>query len=259
MRRFEDKVVVVTGAAQGIGFAIARRFGREGAQVVIPDINEKGAVEAAQTLEKEDIKAVGLYCDVASKKSVDAAFAEAEKRFKTCHVLVNNAGAASETLLLDMTEEEWHHAIGVILNGTFFCTQAAARLMRKTGVAGAIVNIASQGWRTSKPGRNHYSAGKAAVVQFTRSSAIDLAPYNIRVNAISPGGVATGMSTYLLDDPAKMARYTSHVPLARLGSVDEIASVAAFLASDDASFMTAANLDVDGGKNALGSSLRIGA
>jgi NAD(P)-dependent dehydrogenase (short-subunit alcohol dehydrogenase family) len=254
VRRFEGNVAVVTGAAQGIGFAIARRFAQEGATAVIADVNEAGAMEAAQQLREEGLRAVGRGCDVSAKASVDRTFASVAEELGTVHVLVNNAGAASNTLMIDMPETEWRHAMGVILDGTFFCSQAAGRLMKNNPDGGAIVNIASQGAHTTRAGRTHYSVAKAAVVQLTRATAIEFAPFNIRANCISPGGVATGISAWLLKDPVKLEKYLESVPVGRLGQPEEIGAIAAFLASSEAAYMNGAELAVDGGKHALGAS-----
>jgi NAD(P)-dependent dehydrogenase (short-subunit alcohol dehydrogenase family) len=254
--RFKSKIVVVTGAAQGIGNAIARRFAEEGATVVIADLNKDGATTAASAFQRDGLSANAMTVDVSNKASVDALFGEVEKAHGSVDVLVNNAGAASENTFLGLTEPEWRHALGVMLDGTFFCTQAAGRLMKKSGKGGAVVNIASQGARTLRAGRTHYSVAKAGIVQLTQAAAVELAPYKVRVNSVSPGGVATGISRYLLDDPARLERYNQHVPLGRLGQPSEVAAVVAFLASDDASYITATDVDVDGGKHALGSSTR---
>jgi len=254
--RFSGQVAVVTGAGQGIGLEIAKRLGMEGATVIIGDINTSQGEQSAKTLKEDGIRAEYEYIDVTQKRVVDECFAGILKRHETVDVLVNNAGAASITPLLDMSEEQWRTAIGTMLDGTYFCTQAAAKAMANSERGGAIVNISSKAAKTAKPGRAHYSTAKAGIVQLTRASAVDLACYGIRVNSICPGGVAAGMSTYLLEDKEKLEAWNRHVPLGRLGEASEIAAVVAFLASDEASFVTGANIDVDGGQGALGSADR---
>ncbi|WP_300655162.1 SDR family NAD(P)-dependent oxidoreductase [Pseudomonas sp.] len=236
-----NKVAFVTGAGQGMGRAIVQRFAEYGAVVVAADIN----LEAAQqTIADLGGNALALVCNVADSTSVAAAMAEVEARFGRVDILVNNAGVGSIDTFVDTPDENWQRVIGVNLTGTFLCSREAVRLMHKCGIKGAVINISSTAAMTGE-GPSHYCAAKAGVMGLTRSMARELAASGIRVNTIVPGPTNTPMMADIPDD--WMQSMLKAIPLGRMGESDEIARAAAFLASDDAGFITGQNLAVNGG------------
>ncbi len=237
-----NKVAFVTGAGQGMGRAMVRRFAEEGAVVVAADINLDAARETIEGLAGGS--ALALACNVADSASVAAAMAAVVERFGRLDVLVNNAGVGSVDAFLDTPDEHWQRVIGVNLTGTFLCSREAARLMHQSGEGGVIVNLSSTA-AISGEGPSHYCASKAGVMGLTRSLARELAPSQIRVNTIVPGPTNTPMMAGIPDD--WMQSMVKAIPLGRMCEPDEIAKVAAFLASDDASFITGQNIAVNGG------------
>jgi 3-oxoacyl-[acyl-carrier protein] reductase len=236
-----NKVAFVTGAGQGMGRAIVRRFAEYGALVVAADIN----LEAAQqTIEGLGENTLALACNVADSASVAQAMSAVEARFGRLDILVNNAGVGSVDAFVDTPDENWQRVIGVNLTGTFLCSREAVRLMQKGEIKGAVINISSTAALTGE-GPSHYCAAKAGVMGLTRSMARELAASGIRVNTIVPGPTNTPMMAGIPDD--WMQSMLKAIPLGRMGETDEIARVAAFLAGDDAGFITGQNLAVNGG------------
>lgn len=236
-----NKVAFVTGAGQGMGRAIVRRFAEYGALVVAADIN----LEAAQqTIEGFGENALALACNVADSASVAQAMSAVEARFGRLDILVNNAGVGSVDAFVDTPDDNWQRVIGVNLTGTFLCSREAVRLMQKGEIKGAVINISSTAALTGE-GPSHYCAAKAGVMGLTRSMARELAASGIRVNTIVPGPTNTPMMAGIPDD--WMQSMLKAIPLGRMGETDEIARVAAFLAGDDAGFITGQNLAVNGG------------
>jgi 3-oxoacyl-[acyl-carrier protein] reductase len=245
MNRFIDKTVVVTGASRGLGRAIAVAFAGEGAYVYVAFRNR--ADEAARTLEL--IAKVGgqgtlLPFDVRDRNSVTEAIARVQRERQALHVLVNNAGLARDALFPLMSADDWHEVVDANLTGTFHCTSAAVRLMLPQK-QGAIINVASAAGIRAAVGQANYSASKGGVLAFTRSLAAELAPRGLRVNAVVPGLLSTGMATRL--DHRIAAEQKARIPLGRAGSAQEVAGVVLFLASDDASYVVGQCLSVDGG------------
>ena len=239
--KFSDKVVFVTGAAQGMGLAIVQRFAAEGARVVAADINAEAAARAVAELGERGL-AVG--CNVADSASVVAAFQAVEARFGRLDVVINSAGIGSMDAFVETPDEAWARVIGVNLTGPFFCSREAVKLMLAAATPGVIINISSTAALTGE-GPSHYCAAKAGVMGLTRSMARELAGNGIRVNTIVPGPTNTPMMADIPDD--WMQSMLKAIPLGRMGETDEIARVAAFLASDDAAFITGQNLAVNGG------------
>ncbi len=248
--RLKDRIAIITGAHRGIGFAIAERFVQEGATVVISDIDDKGGEAAAKA-----IGATYMHCDVSQAAEVNALVDGVVQRFGAVDILVNNAGIAMGGDFLDVTEADFDRVIGINLKGSFLMLQACARHMVKQAQAGrkpgAIVNMSSVNDTLAIPGIVTYCISKGGVSQLTRSTSIALAPHGIRVNAIGPGSINTDMMKGVLADRAALNRALSRTPLGRVGEASEVAAIAAFLASDDASYVTGETIYVDGGRMPL--------
>jgi len=236
-----NKVAFVTGAGQGMGRAIVRHFAEQGAKVVAADINLDAA---RQSIEGLGEKALAVSCNVADSDSVATAMAAVHAHFGSLDVLVNNAGIGSIDAFAQTPDEHWQRVIGVNLTGPFFCSREAVKLMLAAASPGVIINISSTAALTGE-GPSHYCAAKAGVMGLTRSMARELAGNGIRVNTIVPGPTNTPMMADIPDD--WMQSMLKAIPLGRMGETDEIARVAAFLASDDAAFITGQNLAVNGG------------
>ena len=236
-----NKVAFVTGAGQGIGQAIVQQFAEQGAVVVAADIN---LAAAQKTVAGLGDKAMAVSCNVADSDSVATAMAAVVARFGQLDILVNNAGIGSIDAFAQTPDENWQRVIGVNLTGTFFCSREAVKLMLEKATPGVVINISSTAAMTGE-GPSHYCAAKAGVMGLTRSMARELASQGIRVNTIVPGPTNTPMMADIPED--WMQAMLKAIPLGRMGETDEIARVAAFLASDDASFITGQNLAVNGG------------
>ncbi|MQU55192.1 SDR family NAD(P)-dependent oxidoreductase [Pseudomonas sp. FSL R10-1339] len=236
-----NKVAFVTGAGQGMGRAIVRHFAEQGAKVVAADINLDAA---RQSIEGLGEKALAVSCNVADSDSVATAMAAVHAHFGSLDVLVNNAGIGSIDAFAQTPDEHWQRVIGVNLTGPFFCSREAVKLMLAAATPGVIINISSTAALTGE-GPSHYCAAKVGVMGLTRSMARELAGNGIRVNTIVPGPTNTPMMADIPDD--WMQSMLKAIPLGRMGETDEIARVAAFLASDDAAFITGQNLAVNGG------------
>jgi NAD(P)-dependent dehydrogenase (short-subunit alcohol dehydrogenase family) len=249
----EDRVVLITGAAHGIGLACARRFSTDGWQVVLADQDARGGAAAAEELGPD---ARFFHCDVGSRLAVHNLVAEAISTFGRIDVLVNNAGIRTGGAILTQDEAEFDRVMAVNVKGPFLLTQAVARQMveqiqasgqrqRDLRLRHAIVNISSIESQVAAPDQLAYSVSEGALVQLTRACALALAPYHIRVNAVAPGTVNTGMAV------DTMKTVLARTPLGRVADPDEIAGVVAFLASPDASYITGEIIVADGGRMAL--------
>jgi meso-butanediol dehydrogenase/(S,S)-butanediol dehydrogenase/diacetyl reductase len=246
MKRFEGKVVIVTGAASGIGAATARRFSSEGAFVALVDRNEVPLAKIAKELPAQFTLA--HLADVSDSDSVDAMVATTVKRFGRLDVMVNNAGVYEGGALSEITNEQWRKVMATDLDGVFFGCRAALPHLEKTG--GSIVNTASVSGTGGDWATSPYNAAKGAVVNLTRSLALDLGSKGVRVNSVCPSLTRTGMTADMMQDEKLLAKFRERIPLGRVCEPHEVAAVIAFLASDDASFVTGANVAVDGGVSA---------
>jgi len=247
----QDRVVVITGGAQGIGEACARRLAQDGAAVALWDLADDAGRQLAAALNAAGGRALYVHCNVASKAAVDAALAATLAHFDHVDGLVNNAGIFRAAPFLDITEADWDAVIAVNLKGSFLVGQAVARELVKQQ-RGAIVNMSSVNGTLAIPSIASYNASKGAINQLTRVMALAFADQGVRVNAVAPGTIATELAknAVLTSDEAK-ARILSRTPMKRLGEPGEIADVVAFLLSDAASYMTGEIVVVDGGRMTL--------
>jgi len=236
------RVAVVTGAAGGLGAAVARRLVADGAAVVLLDRDEAGL----QSVAAELAGATALVADVADETAVAAAAAEVERRHGRCDVLVNNAALYARAPLDGHPLDVWDDVLAVNLRGTFLCTRAFGALMLAGG-GGAIVNVTSIAARVPTPGAAAYCASKAAIVALTRQTALEWGPRGVRANAVSPGFMATQMSVVDYDDEALARARAERVPVRRIADPDDVARVVAFLAGPDAGYVSGEELVVDGG------------
>lgn len=250
-----DKVAIVTGAARGIGYACAQRFAREGARVMLADIDEKAGAEAASVIRDAGGDAQFVACDVSDRLGVHNLIAATLESHERIDVLINNAAIVHSEDFLDLSETAFERVMKVNLTGAFLTGQAAARAMKRQFEEdqrqGVIINMSSVNAEVAIPDQVPYVVAKGGLNQLTRVMAVALAKYGIRVNAIGPGSVSTGMLRAVNADDAGRARLMSRTPMGRVGSPDEIAGVAAFLASDDASYITGECIYADGGRLAL--------
>jgi 3-oxoacyl-[acyl-carrier protein] reductase len=248
--RFAGRVAIVTGAAQGIGAATARRLAEEGATVAVLDRNADGANATAKAITGAGGSGFGLACDVSSADSVEGAVAEVASRHGHVDVLVNNAGITRDNLLFKMTDEEWITVLQVNLSSVFLMCRAAQKQMVPAKY-GRIVNLSSRSALGNR-GQANYAAAKAGIQGLTATLAIELGPFNITVNAVAPGYVATPMTAATAERVGMSAddhqrAVAERTPLRRVGQPEEIAAVIAFLASDDASYVSGQTLYVNGG------------
>lgn len=239
------KLALVTGGAQGIGYACAEALAEDGARIILADINEAGVMAAAKKLGH---KTIAIACDMGDAEQINNMFDMIEAEHGTIDVLVNNAGIAEPGDFLSYNLETFKRVIDVNLCGAFIALQRAANAMVNAGVEGAIVNMSSINAVVSIPAIPAYCASKGGVMQLTKASALALAPHNIRVNAVGPGSIDTEMMAGVNANPEAMKMVMSRTPLKRIGSAREIGDVVAFLASDKASYITGETIYVDGGR-----------
>ncbi len=245
------KTAIVTGAAGGIGYAIAERFAKEGVRVMIADVDRaKGEAAATGLSSAGDVSFV--QCDVSKSAEVNRLVETAISSFGTIDILVNNAGIVHGADFLDLAEADFDRVLGVNLKGSFLVGQAVARHMadrvKSGGRPGSIVNMSSVNAVFAIANQVPYSVSKGGVSQLTKAMALGLAPYGIRVNAIGPGSIMTDMLASVNADPAAKNRILSRTPLGRIGDPAEIAAIAVFLASDEASYITGQTIYADGGR-----------
>ena len=259
---FSGRSVLVTGGAKGIGEAIATRFAAEGAKVVLIDVDVKAGEALAEALRRAGRQARFLRCDVGSADEVRALIADVAASEGSLDVLVNNAAILDSADFLDLSEADFDRVLRTNLKGAFLMGQAAARQMvaqvQAGGQAGAIINLSSVNAVFALPDHVAYSISKGGIAQLTKVMALSLAPYGIRANAIGPGSIMTAMLEKVMTDAAVRERILSRTPLGRLGLPEEIANVAVFLASDQASYITGQTIYADGGRLPLNYTVPVG-
>jgi len=256
MERYKDKTVVVTGGNQGIGLAIAKRFAEEGANVAIASV-DASVIEVAGQMSKDGGKAVGIVCDVTNKGAVIELYERVISEFGAVDISVQNAGVITIAKIEDLTEAEWDANLDVNTKGAFLCCQEAIKRMRKSGNGGKLINMASGQARAGFIYTPHYAASKFGVMGMTQSLAKEVAADNITVNAVCPGIIVTDMWDYndrvwgkMLGDfgPGElMESWVENIPMKRAGEGKDVAALIAFLASEDADYITGQTINVDGG------------
>jgi D-sorbitol dehydrogenase (acceptor) len=254
--RLENKVAIVTGGAQGMGRAIAERYIREGAKVVIADLNLEGAEQTARELGGDEGSAIAVAVDVRNQEQVRQMVDAAVSHFGGLDILVNNAGVGKIIPFLDTTEQDWDFMFDINVKGLLWCSQAAARQMIAQERGGKIINLASQAGRRGEALALAYCASKACVISVTQSTALALAPHKINVNAIAPGIVDTPFWVNIdkqfaeilgmeIGEPKRT--FTAAIPLGRIEQPEDVTGAAVFLASADSDYMTQQTINVDGG------------
>jgi len=236
------RVALVTGAASGMGRAIALRFARDGAKVAVVDINLDGAQKVAEHIKGLKGKAIAIKCDVASERQVEQAVKETREQLGNIGILVNNAGIAGGCFIADLTTKEWRRMLGIHCDGMFFFTRAVIKSMQQ---GDRIINISSMDGIQGQVFSTHYATAKGAMIAFTTSLALELAPRGITVNGIAPGIIRTPMGQMLIDVAPE---FYKEIPVLRWGEPEDIAELAAFLASPAASYVNGVSIPVDGGR-----------
>ena len=252
MSKLAGKVAIVTGAANGIGLACARRFAADGASVVLGDVDASAGEAAAARMRGEGAQAIFVQTDVTQRAALEQLVARAMAEFGRLDIMLNNAGIAKTAAILDMSDETFDLVLATNLRSAFIGTQLAARQMKAGGRAGVIINMSSVNALLAIPGLGAYACSKGALNQLTKVAAIELAEHHIRVVAIGPGTILTDLAKQsVMGDEAARRKILSRTPIGRAGEPEEIASVASFLASDDASYITGQTIYPDGGRLAL--------
>ena len=242
--RLKNKVALITGGARGIGRAIALTYAQEGADIVVADVNLEIAQQTASEIEALGRKALALEMDVTSFAKVEEGINKILDKMGKVDILVNNAGITKDNLLLRMSEADWDAVINVNLKGTFNCIKAVTRPMIKRR-GGRIISIASIIGLMGNPGQANYAASKAGIIALTKTVAKELSSRNINANAVAPGFIQTAMTDKLSEDVKK--KMLEAIPLARLGTPQDVANVCLFLASDESSYITGQTITIDGG------------
>lgn len=242
--RMKDKIIVITGAARGIGFSIAEVFGLEGGNLIILDLFQDGVDLAVSQLKQKGYEADGFAVNVTDSAAMEVVVNSIIEKYQKIDVLINNAGITKDNLILRMKEEEWDAVLAVNLKGAFICTQKISRHMLKQK-SGSIINMASVIGLMGNAGQANYAASKGGLIAFTKSCAKEFASRQIRVNAIAPGFIQTEMTHQLTAEV--VAKYAEAIPLNRMGSPEDVANACLFLASKEAEYITGQTIQVDGG------------
>ena len=245
----KNKVAIITGARRGMGKTHALTLAKAGAKVVVSDISLKDCLGVVKEIEKNGGEAIAIKCDVSKKKDVDLMIKKTIKKFKKIDILVNNAGIAQFIPFLKLSEKDWDRTININLKGYFLCAQSCAKEMAKRK-SGTIINISSIAMGQTGAGFStlvHYCASKGGITAMAEALAVELAPYNIRVNTIAPGVIDTPMVQDIKNDSKSLKESLERIPMSRMGRPQEISDAVLFLASDNSSYITGSVLVVDGG------------
>lgn len=251
--QLKDKIAIVTGARRGMGRTHALALAEEGAKVVVSDISLEDCEKVADEVKSSGGQAVAVKCDVTSKKEIDEMVKKTLDEFGKIDILANNAGILQFKPFLELTEQDWDKMMAVNLKGYFLCAQACAKEMAKQK-SGSIINISSIAMGqvgVGYPQIVHYCASKGGITAMTEAMSLELAPLNIRVNAISPGAIDTPMVDAIKQDPKTLEQSLARIPMHRMGNPEEVSNVVVFLASDKSSYMTGSVIVVDGGYLAM--------
>ena len=245
--KLKGKVAIITGSQRGIGYGIAEEMAKEGANIIISDLDLSGCKKASEQLAKKyKVESLAVKCDISKKEEVENLIRQTLKRFKRIDILVNNAGVVRFGPLLQKTEQDWDFTLDINLKGTFLCTQAAAKQMAKQK-QGKIISIASIAGFVGFDNISDYCASKGGIINLTRELALELSPLGINVNAIAPGVIHRPMIRSMLKDKKQRAGLLAQTPLGRVGQPKDIGRAAVYLASSDSDFVTGHTLVVDGG------------
>ena len=246
--KLKDKIALVTGAGRGIGRGIAEVFAEQGAHVAVNDLVSAGPAEdVAATVRAKGRRAVAVGADVSDRNEVEAMFDRVWKELGPIDILVNNAGIETIVPFLDLSDDQWTRLVNVNLRGEWLCSQVFCRHVTQAERKGAIINIGSIQAAKVLPGRTHYAPAKAAIETLTRNMSAEMTPLGIRVNCVHPGLIDTPMTEWVMKSPDILPNVLAQISLGRAGNPREIGSVVAFLASDEASYVTGQSLYVDGG------------
>ncbi|MCL2064596.1 MAG: 3-oxoacyl-[acyl-carrier-protein] reductase [Candidatus Cloacimonetes bacterium] len=244
MFNLENKVAIITGSAQGIGFAIAEKLSESGAITIITDINQEMVEKAVQKLAEKCSRIDGFVMNVTDADSIENCFKNVINKYKTIDILINNAGITKDNLIMRMSEQDWDAVINVNLKGTFLCTKKVSRIMLNQK-SGSIINIASVIGIMGNAAQANYAASKGGILALTKSTAKEFASRGIRCNAVAPGFIETEMTSVL--DEKVIEEYAKAIPLKRMGKPIDVANLCLFLASDESSYITGQTFNVDGG------------
>lgn len=247
MKGLKDKIVIVTGGATGIGRAISQRFAQEGSKVIIVCRTKSNGEAIVKEIKAKGGEALFHQTDISCAESIDKLIQKTLEKYGAINILINNAGIVTmRQPFLEVTEEAYDTVVNINLRGTFFMSQKVGRVMVKQR-SGCIINISSNITQKAEENATHYIAAKGGINAMTRNMAYELAPYNIRVNAVSPGEIYVESAKDFFDDPVNKPRF-EHIPLKRLGYPEDVVGIVLFLASEEASYITGVNVPVDGGQ-----------
>ncbi len=244
--KLKNKIAIVTGSRRGIGRSITLELAKEGAKVVVSDIDLKECQNVCDEIKKTGSDAIAVKCDVSKKRDVDAMVKKTIQKFKRIDILVNNAGVFLMKPFVQMTEKNWDFVLDINLKGVFLCANAVAKQMVKQK-GGKIISIASIAGEVGFMNSSAYCASKAGIINLTKELAMELSPHNINVNVVAPGVIATKMTEDMLKDKKTKEVLLANTPLGRMGNPEEIGKAVIFLASNDSNFITGHTLVVDGG------------
>ena len=244
--KVKNKIAIVTGSGRGIGKSTALELAKEGAKVVVSDIDIKECQNVCNEIKKIGSDAIAVKCDISKKSDVDAMIKKTMQKFQKIDILINNAGVVLTKPFVEMTEKDWDFVLDINLKGVFLCTNAVVKQMIKQK-SGKIISVASTAGEVGFMNTSAYCASKAGIINLTRELALELSPHNINVNAIAPGVIATKMTEDMLKDKKTKEVLLASTPLGRVGQPEEIGKAVVFLASDDSNFITGHTLVVDGG------------